>query len=203
MEFGQKLQSLRKRKGLTQEALAQTLYVSRTAVSKWESGRGYPGIDSLKAIAQLFSVSIDELLSGEELVTLAQENTAQAKKQYRGLVFGLLDCCFALFLFLPVFGQQTAEGVRSTALFALVQTNAAVMAGYLVCILGMTVIGAAALALPKALHGEKVSLVGNALTVLVFIVTRQVYAAALALVFLLVKALLPSAKAATRKVSRR
>ena len=46
MEFGEKLQELRKKKGLTQEELAEALYVSRTAVSKWELGRGYPNIDS-------------------------------------------------------------------------------------------------------------------------------------------------------------
>ena len=48
MEFNEKLQELRKSKGLTQEELAKELYVSRTAISKWESGRGYPNIDSLK-----------------------------------------------------------------------------------------------------------------------------------------------------------
>ena len=48
MEFNEKLQELRKGKGLTQEELAQAIFVSRTAVSKWESGRGYPNIDSLK-----------------------------------------------------------------------------------------------------------------------------------------------------------
>lgn len=46
LEFNEKLQELRKRKGLTQEEVAEALYVSRTAISKWESGRGYPGIDS-------------------------------------------------------------------------------------------------------------------------------------------------------------
>ena len=50
MEFNEKLQELRKGKGLTQEELAQEIFVSRTAVSKWESGRGYPNIDSLKDI---------------------------------------------------------------------------------------------------------------------------------------------------------
>ena len=65
MEFHEKLQALRRQKGLTQEELAARLYVSRTAVSKWESGRGFPGIDSLKAVAQFFSVSIDELLSAQ------------------------------------------------------------------------------------------------------------------------------------------
>ena len=57
MEFGKKLQTLRQSKGLTQEELADLLYVSRAAVSKWESGRGYPNIDSLKAISKLFSIA--------------------------------------------------------------------------------------------------------------------------------------------------
>ena len=72
MEFNEKLQQLRKEKELTQEQLAEELFVSRTAISKWESGRGYPSIDSLKAISKLFSVSVDDLLSGEELISLAE-----------------------------------------------------------------------------------------------------------------------------------
>ena len=71
MELNEKLQQLRKQKNLTQEELSQALYVSRTAISKWESGRGYPSIDSLKAIAKFFGISVDELLSGEQLLTLA------------------------------------------------------------------------------------------------------------------------------------
>ena len=51
MEFNEKLQELRKSRGMTQEELAEALYVSRAAVSKWESGRGYPSIDSLKDIS--------------------------------------------------------------------------------------------------------------------------------------------------------
>ena len=51
MEFNEKLQKLRTSEHLTQEELAEKLYVSRTAISKWESGRGYPSIESLKAIA--------------------------------------------------------------------------------------------------------------------------------------------------------
>jgi transcriptional regulator with XRE-family HTH domain len=49
LELNEKLQELRKQKELTQEELAEILFVSRTAISKWESGRGYPNIDSLKA----------------------------------------------------------------------------------------------------------------------------------------------------------
>ena len=61
MEFHEKLQELRKQKNLTQEELSEILFVSRTAISKWESGRGYLSIDSLKAIADFFGVTIDDL----------------------------------------------------------------------------------------------------------------------------------------------
>jgi len=74
MEFNEKLQELRRQKGLTQEELANALYVSRTAVSKWELGKGLPSLESLKAISKLFSVTIDQLLSGDELITIAEQD---------------------------------------------------------------------------------------------------------------------------------
>ena len=61
LEFNEKLQELRKNKGLTQEELAEALYVSRTAISKWESGRGYPNIDSLKEISNTRSLLLSIL----------------------------------------------------------------------------------------------------------------------------------------------
>ena len=64
MEFNEKLQKLRTQNKITQEELADKLYVSRTAISKWESGRGYPSIDSLKAIAVYFSTTLLTLYSG-------------------------------------------------------------------------------------------------------------------------------------------
>ena len=59
MDFGEKLKALRTERGLTQEQLAARLYVSRTAVSKWETGGGSPNLDSLQAVARL---SVDDLL---------------------------------------------------------------------------------------------------------------------------------------------
>ena len=104
MEFNVKLQELRKQKGLTQEEAAEMLFVSRTAVSKWESGRGYPNIDSLKAIARLYNVTIDELLSSDELLTIAEEDTKEKESHSRDLLFGLLDMSFIMLFFLPFFG---------------------------------------------------------------------------------------------------
>ena len=91
MEFYEKLQELRKSRGLTQEELAEMLYVSRTAISKWESGRGYPNMDSLKAISKCFSVSLDDLLSSETILTIAEEDGKQKEVRMQSLVFGLLD----------------------------------------------------------------------------------------------------------------
>ena len=91
MEFGEKLQALRKSRGLTQEELAEALFVSRTAVSKWESGRGYPSIDSLKEVSGFFSVSIDDLLSGEKLLSLAQREHTDHLRRVYGLLYGMTD----------------------------------------------------------------------------------------------------------------
>ena len=81
MEFHEKLQELRKRRGLTQEELTELLYVSCAAISKWESGRGYQSIDSLKAISAYFSVSLDDLLSSEVLLNLAEKEVEQKVNQ--------------------------------------------------------------------------------------------------------------------------
>ena len=81
MEFSEKLQKLRTNEKLTQEELAEKLYVSRAAISKWESGRGYPSIDSLKAIAKYFHVTIDELIGTEEIVDLARQDIRDSRKK--------------------------------------------------------------------------------------------------------------------------
>ena len=107
MEFNEKLQQLRTGKNLTQEQLAEQLYVSRTAISKWESGKGYPNIESLKCISKFFSVTIDELLSGEELITLAEtENRSNLKKIY-SFIYGILDMMAVTFILLPLYGRST------------------------------------------------------------------------------------------------
>ena len=105
MEFNEKLQELRKSRGLTQEELAKELFVSRTAVSKWESGRGYPNIDSLKEISRFFSVSIDELICPDEIITAAENEKRETVSRYTALICGLLDVLTSLLLFLPVFGN--------------------------------------------------------------------------------------------------
>ena len=118
MEFSKKIQELRNKNKLTQEQFAEKLYVSRTAVSKWESGKGYPSIDSLKYISKIFNVSIDELLSNEEIIDIAKnENTSNIEK-INNLVYGLLDIMIILFIFLPLYGQKIGEKFYTVSLIS-------------------------------------------------------------------------------------
>ena len=202
MEFNEKLQQLRKRKGMTQEELAEVLYVSRTAVSKWESGRGYPNIDSLKAIATFFHVTIDELLSGDELLTLAQEERQQGESRQRELVYGLLDVSSALLLFLPFFGQEAEGSIRSVSLLSLTGAPGYLKAAYLLVVTGMILLGILTLALQNTKLWQKskvtLSLGLNTAGVLLMIISQQPYAATLLFVFLMIKGFLTPL---TRRVS--
>ena len=99
MIFGEKLRKLRTDRGLTQDDLAEKIYVTRTAISKWESDRGYPNIDSLKAISKFFSVSIDDLLSPDEVLTIAEQDNKQKETRFKDLVYALLDLCISMLLF--------------------------------------------------------------------------------------------------------
>lgn len=66
MTFAEKLRTLRKQAGMSQEKLAEKLSVSRQAVTKWETDMGIPDIENIMAISALFDVSLDELLSSEK-----------------------------------------------------------------------------------------------------------------------------------------
>jgi len=67
MKFDAKLQKLRKEKGLSQEALAEMLDVSRQAISKWESGQSYPEMEKLIILTDIFGVTLDSLVKDGEL----------------------------------------------------------------------------------------------------------------------------------------
>ena len=195
MEFNEKLQELRKQKGLTQEELAEALYVSRAAVSKWESGRGYPNIDSLKEISRFFSVTIDDLLSGSEILTIAEEDQKQKNSLLLDLVFGLLDLSVSMFLFLPIFGQREHDTVYEVSLLALSNIAPYLMGAYITIIAGMILWGILTLALQNCNgkfwvnYKRRISFLLGGLGTLLFIVSMQPYAAALLFIFLCIKVL--------------
>ena len=196
MEFNEKLQELRKQKGLTQEELAEKLYVSRTAISKWELGRGYPNIESLKAIAKFFSVTLDELLSSGEVLTIAEEDNKRKEKHFRDLIYGLLDCCIAMLLFLPFFAEKADGIVQSVSLIALDGLQPYLKIAYLTVVISKIVMGILTLALQNCQwvawvkSKTTISLILGAIAVLVFMISRQTYAAVFAFALLAIQALM-------------
>ena len=122
MEFGEKLQELRKNRGLTQEELAEALFVSRTAISKWESGRGYPNIDSIKGISKFFAVSIDDLLSGEKLMSIAERENKSNIRSLCDLLFGMIDILTIALVILPLYPNTIGADIDTVNLLAYTQT---------------------------------------------------------------------------------
>ena len=192
MEFNEKLQELRKSKGLTQEELAESLFVSRTAVSKWESGRGYPSIDSLKEISRYFSVTIDELICPEEILSAAEEEKQAFAGRTLSFICNTLDFLTVFLLFLPVFGNGKASPA-AVSLFGLTGVHSWLR------IVFLTVIGLSALNGLCGLilirfdrpvwnkHRLVTGIVLSILSVAVFIAARQPYAGILCFALLVIK----------------
>ena len=196
MEFSEKLQKLRKQKNLTQEELADLLFVSRTAISKWESGRGYPSIDSLKTLAAFFEVTIDELLSSKELLTIAEKDAEEKETYLRDLVFGLLDISVALFLFLPLFGQASPESIQEVSLLTLTEISPLLRFAYFAIIVISILTGILTLSLQNCRHRlwlnnkAPLSLTLSAIGALLFIISKQPYAATFLFVLFIIKIVL-------------
>ena len=84
MEFHEKLYTLRKQKGLSQEELAYRLNVSRQTISKWEMGDSTPDMEKLMAISRFFGVSLDELVMDK---SSQQSTTARIVEKWKGEIW--------------------------------------------------------------------------------------------------------------------
>ena len=195
MEFHEKLQELRKSRSLTQEELAEALFVSRTAVSKWESGRGYPGIDSLKKIARFFSVTVDELICPEEIISAAENEKKDFISRYLTLICGVLDCFTALLFFLPLFGNGDSSGA-SVMVFSLTEVSEWLKIAF-IAVIGLTVLngfcGVVLSSFDKSLwnkHRVVTGLVLMIVAAVLFILARQPYAGVFCLFVLIIKGFL-------------
>ena len=196
MEFHEKLQELRKNRGLTQEELAREIYVSRTAISKWESGKGYPSIDSLKELSRFFSVTIDDLLSSEELMSAAQDETRSKLRQLCDLLIGITDLMHIALILLPLYPARTGEEVAAVSLIACADA-----APWIRCVYWSLPVLLLCLGLAKVIPDQKyipawsgritcVSLTVSILAVLFLTMTRVPYAACMAFLLLVIKAVL-------------
>lgn len=83
MNIGKRIHQIRQQKNLTQEQLASDLAISRQAVSKWESGKAIPDIENLMYISNLYDVSLDELIKGDNKVSQKIVADVSAKKWHK------------------------------------------------------------------------------------------------------------------------
>lgn len=186
MELSEKIQNLRKERGLTQEQFARQLFVSRTAVSKWETGRGIPCMDSLQQIARLCGVTLDELLCAEEAVSIAKrENKAQMHR-----IDAVCNLSAVTGLLLPLYKVELDGVFHSVPLYRFAGWLAVL---YWVFPAAMMLCGVIQLLFNKK-SPEIVGAVMNICAVLLLILSGQPYPAVLFLALLVIKG-------ATRRVS--
>ena len=193
MELGEKIQKLRNENKWTQEQLAEKLYVSRMAVSKWESGKGYPNIDSLKDIAKLFNKTIDELLSSEEIIDIAKRENTSNIKRTNNLIYGLLDIISVLFIFLPLYAQKAENFVYSVSLISTNDISNIIKVSYIVNLSILSLIGIAELIM-NFVDNKKIqrivnviSLIVATISILFFAISRQTYLTAIIFIILIIK----------------
>ena len=195
MEFGEKIQKLRNQNKWTQEQLAEKLYVSRTAISKWESGKGYPSIDLLKDIAKLFNKTIDELLSSEQIIDIAKNENISNMKRANNLIYGLLDIISILFIFLPLYAQKTENFVYSVSLINTNDINSVIKISYIVILSILSLLGIIEIIL-NFIDEKKIrrminitSLLVQTTSIVFFVISRQTYLTAIIFITFIIKIL--------------
>lgn len=102
MSFGKNIQKLRKAYGISQEEFASKLNVSRQAVSKWESGNGYPEMEKLLQICDLYQCSLDSLVKSEIEIIESEDFNIKAEYEQRTHRYALLEALGLDFIFIGV-----------------------------------------------------------------------------------------------------
>lgn len=128
---GEFITELRKEKNLTQKDLANELNVSDKAISRWETGKGFPDVDSLQSLSKFFSVTINELLAGEKAETktieeIAEENiisvineTEKNKKSKKTMT--VLSIILALILIIPLLKDSIESIIELLGKYTLIK----------------------------------------------------------------------------------
>ena len=141
-------------------------------------------------------MTIDALLSGEELLSAAEEENKEKAKNYKILVFGLLDLSLLLFFFLPFFGQKSGGEVQAVSLLSLTEISLWLKILYLVFTLVTVTYGIVSVTCNNInlnlLNGKenKISIILNTAGVFLFIISLQPYAASFLFTFLIIKVLI-------------
>lgn len=190
MELSEKIQKLRKDRGLTQEQFAEQLFVSRTAVSKWETGRGTPSMESLQMIAKLCGVTLDELLQAEEIIAVAENENKENINRFAFCIDGIFDIAAIVGLFLPIYKTEIKDMFYSVPLYQFTGWLAAL---YWFFPIAMALCGIIQILINKSEHDNSkqcINLIGlflNVGAVFLLILSSQPYPAVMFFSLLLIR----------------
>lgn len=190
MELSKKIKQIRNDNKLTQEQFAEKMLVSRTAVSKWENGTCYPSIDSLKYMSQTFNISLDKLLSSEEIMELAKTENQSNISKYNGLLFCLLDIVRIIFIFLPLYSYKTNDFVYSVSLFNSNDLGSILKIIFMLIYIMFLILGIIELIFNyKGNNGliNKISLFLDVISIFILLFTKQPYVIALMFLIFIIK----------------
>lgn len=141
-------------------------------------------------------MSLDDLLSSDELLSVAENDQKVKANKTKDLVFGLLDISLIMFFFLPFFGQTVKGVIQEVSLLNLNNIEAYILILYLIVTLAIIVCGVITLILRDSEwrlwvnSKSKISIILSVLLILMFIMTRQPYAAGLTFLFLIIKSMM-------------
>jgi len=197
MNIGDRIKHLRKEMNFTQQDLADKLYVSRAAISKWETGKGYPNIESLQDISSLFQISINDLLSNEELIQIAVESRKDNVKSFSLYGFSIFDLLGFTMMFFPLFANKVGDYYQSVSLFHHnIENIPIIITYYLVFMIYLLLFGVECCIGYFSLfqHKRKMLLILSCLfsvfSLFVFIITNEPYISFFITILLLLKAIL-------------
>ena len=141
MEFGEKLKQLREEKGMTQQTLAEKLYVTRQAVSRWECGARYPDLLTAKKIARILDVSVDEMLSGEELKQNVEKEPVLAKPVQniiQTVLYTITTVAYLLMSIFSIYSFFPSEALAKYPAYAVTLTSVWTACGYFISLLAVS-----------------------------------------------------------------
>ena len=119
VEFGEQLRRAREEKGMTQQSLAEQLFVTRQSVSRWECGDRYPDLLTTKKISEILEVSLDDLLSGKEMEKVVERNPVIENKVANNIMIALY-AIVVLSMMIPIFDQLLRIPGTKEPLFGLI-----------------------------------------------------------------------------------
>lgn len=146
--LSEKIYTLRRKNGLSQEQLAEKIGVSRQAISKWEGGLSTPELDKLKALSECFQITIDELTENQavkicdDAVKMKENQTCYKKEKSK---IGVYLCaigagCLALFGIITMVHPSAGDRINESSMITLNGTGIFIILFVILMILGMILI---------------------------------------------------------------